>query len=237
MIDAEVVDVEEGSRAAEPGQPGTPRAAVDPAGGGAAAWDAKWDPLNELTHGSEAMNQLFERAMARTDFDAATEARFGWTPGLRRPRDTLRRSRSLPRACRVWSRIQIDLQIDGDDLIVRGRARDRCREPPGEQFHRVERSHGRSPALSLCPRRFRPLPPTANRSRPPISQRSADGSVLPTRDAGDAVRVDRRLRRRGPPGPRGVRAACYTPAPITEHAWKKKKKSHAPAVPNPSRST
>ena len=51
---------------------------------------------------------------------------------------------------------QIELRLDGDDLIVAGE-RELVREQPDEQFHRVERSYGK------FSRRFH-LPSSVNRN-------------------------------------------------------------------------
>lgn len=98
-----------------------------------------WDPLRELAGVQQRMNRLFESAMARTNFDA--EGGFGaWSPAadMYETGDSVVVSLELPGLALA----EIDLRIDGAELVVEGE-RKMEREQPGEQFHRVERSYGK----------------------------------------------------------------------------------------------
>jgi HSP20 family protein len=98
-----------------------------------------WDPLKELVGVHRRMNQLFERALARTNFD--TQEGIGpWSPetdAYETP-DSLVFEMELP----GLSQDAIELRVDGDQLVVEGE-RSLDREHPGDQFHRVERTYGR----------------------------------------------------------------------------------------------
>ncbi len=112
----------------------------------------KWDPLKELTTVQSKMNRLFESALGMADFDGHGEPDT-WTPVC----DVYESPDSLV----VWLELpgleqrQIDVRVDGDDLVVSGE-REIEREQRGERFHRVERPYGK------FLRRFH-LPSTVNR--------------------------------------------------------------------------
>ncbi len=112
----------------------------------------KWDPLKELTTVQARMNKLFESALGMADFDAHDEPDT-WTPVC----DVYESPDSLV----VWLELpgleqeQIDVRVDGDDLVVSGERKIE-REQRGEHFHRVERPYGK------FLRRFH-LPSTVNR--------------------------------------------------------------------------
>lgn len=98
-----------------------------------------WDPLKELQIVQQRMNKLFETALARTNFDA--EGGVGaWIP--------VSDAYELPEALVFClelpglSAADIDVRVDGDELVVQGERR-MDREHPGEQYHRVERSYGK----------------------------------------------------------------------------------------------
>jgi HSP20 family protein len=117
------------------------------------------------------MNELFESAMTRSDFETQDGVGF-WTPvsDVYQTSDELVLCLELP----GLARSQIDVRLDGDELVVEGN-RDMGREQDGEHFHRVERSYGR------FSRRFR-LPSKVDRSAVEATYR--DGVlrvVLPTR--------------------------------------------------------
>ena len=98
-----------------------------------------WDPLKELQIVQQRMNKLFETAMARTNFDA--EGGVGaWIPvsDVCETSDALVVCLELP----GLTAADIDVRVDGDDLVVQGERR-MDREHPGEQYHRVERSYGK----------------------------------------------------------------------------------------------
>ncbi len=111
-----------------------------------------WDPLKEMLQVQQRLNQLFESAMVGTDFDAPEG--FGiWNPVA----DVYETSRMLCLDLELpgLKQEQIELRLDGDELVVEG-TREMDREQEGEQFHRVERSYGK------FSRRFR-LPSTVDR--------------------------------------------------------------------------
>jgi HSP20 family protein len=110
------------------------------------------DPLNELMTVQKRMNKLFESAMARTDFDTQDDVAT-WTPvtDVCETADSLILCMELP----GLEQEQIDLCVEGDELIVSGE-RAIERERAGEHFHRVEREHGK------FSRRFN-LPSTVDR--------------------------------------------------------------------------
>jgi HSP20 family protein len=114
---------------------------------------AEWDPLKELARIQSRMNQLFESALARTDFDADSEVG-SWVP----PADVYETTSSLVVCVELPGLRQpdIDVRIDGEDLVVQGERRME-RSPAEEQYHRVERPYGK------FLRRFR-LPADADRS-------------------------------------------------------------------------
>jgi len=102
---------------------------------------ADWDPLKELATIQKKMNRLFETALVRTEFDDGAKAGVdAWTPQC----DVFESDSALEIQLELpgLTQTQIDVRIDGDDLLVRGeRTMERARA--GERFHRVERSYGR----------------------------------------------------------------------------------------------
>jgi HSP20 family protein len=85
------------------------------------------------------MNKLFESALARTNFDA--EGGFGaWTPlaDVYESPDSIFFCLEVPGV----EQKDIDVRLDGDELLVQGERR-MGREEDGEQYHRVERSYGK----------------------------------------------------------------------------------------------
>lgn len=100
---------------------------------------SEWDPLKELETVQRRMNQLFESAMDRTNFDA--EGGFGgWVPAadLYETAEEVVAHVELPGIAPA----DVSLRLDGDALVVEGERRME-RATPGEQYHRVERSYGR----------------------------------------------------------------------------------------------
>ena len=111
----------------------------------------QWDPLTELLSVQKRMNELFESAMARTNFD--TRGGFdAWTPVC----DVYEAAGGLVLDLELpgMDQSEIDLRLDGDELVVEGE-RKMERDQSGEH-HRVERSYGR------FARRFR-IPSTVDR--------------------------------------------------------------------------
>lgn len=96
------------------------------------------DPLRELRAMQRRMNDLFESALARTNFDAA-DSLDAWTPVA----DVFECDGRLVVALEIpgVDRSAIDVRIDGDELVVAG-DRGMEREHHGERYHRVERSYG-----------------------------------------------------------------------------------------------
>ena len=132
---------------------------------------ADWNPLSELQGVQKRMNQLFESALARSDFEDQ-EGIGLWSPvcDAYEAGDELVICLELP----GLQREQIDVRLDGDELVVEG-SREMGREHEGEQFHRVERSYGR------FSRRLR-LPSTVDRSSvSAIFRNGVLRVVLPTR--------------------------------------------------------
>jgi HSP20 family protein len=100
---------------------------------------SEWDPLKELETVQRRMNQLFESAMDRTNFDA--EGGFGsWVPSadLYETGDEVVAFVELPGIPPA----DVSLRLDGDALVIEGERRME-RAAAGEQYHRVERSYGR----------------------------------------------------------------------------------------------
>lgn len=101
---------------------------------------AEWDPLKELTKVQARMNRLFESALARTDFDA--EGGIGaWAPTA----DVYETGSALVLELELpgLTLDDIELRMDGDELVVEGERRMDREGSGGEQYHRVERSYGK----------------------------------------------------------------------------------------------
>lgn len=124
----------------------------------------EYDPLKELEAVQKRMNQLFESAMARTNFETS-EGFDCWSPVC----DVYERPEALVMAVELpgLTRDQIDVRVDGDELVVEGERR-MGGERSGEHYHRVEREFGK------FSRRFR-LPSTADRGR--IEATYRDGTL------------------------------------------------------------
>lgn len=140
------------------------------------------DPLKELLTVQKRMNKLFDSALGMTDFDTH-EGVDTWVPVC----DAFMTSGALVLCLELpgLDQDQIELKLEGDDLIVAGE-REMDRGRAGERFHRVERSYGK------FSRRFR-LPSTVNRSAVDATYR--DGLlrvVLPKSETKppQAIRVD-----------------------------------------------
>jgi HSP20 family protein len=98
-----------------------------------------WDPLGELRTVQRRLNQLFEAALARSQFEAQDDFD-SWSPvcDVYETRDALVICLELP----GLDQDDIELRLDGDELIVEGE-RKMERGQPGERYHRVERSFGK----------------------------------------------------------------------------------------------
>ena len=97
-----------------------------------------WDALKELKTVQARMNNLFESALARTNFDP--EGGVGaWSPVA----DVVETDERIVTSLEIpgVEHSEISVRVVGDDLVVEGERR-MTREPDGEQFHRVERSYG-----------------------------------------------------------------------------------------------
>lgn len=97
-----------------------------------------WNPLSELTSVQRRMNKLFESAMGMADFDTQEEPA-SWSPAC----DLLESPEAVEICLEIpgVDREQIDVQIEGDELVVSG-VRRLERDGDDEQFHRVERPCG-----------------------------------------------------------------------------------------------
>jgi HSP20 family protein len=127
------------------------------------------------------MNQLFESALARTEFETQ-EGLDSWSPvcDAYQTRDALVLCLELP----GLEQEQIELRLDGDELVVEGE-RQMSRHEASEQFHRVERAYGR------FARRFR-LPSGVDRDAVQASYRDGVLRVTLPRHDGEppgSVRV------------------------------------------------
>jgi HSP20 family protein len=97
-----------------------------------------WDPLRDLLNLQERMNQLFEDSLAATRPDPGAPPS-GWTP----PADVYETGEGFVVLMDLpgLSPDDVDIQVDGDRIVVRGERRPSDKTRP-ESFHRVERSYG-----------------------------------------------------------------------------------------------
>jgi HSP20 family protein len=109
-----------------------------------------WDPLKDLVQVQQRMNNLFESALARTDFDTAAGLD-SWAPvaDVHEAQERLYLCLELP----GFEQSEIDLKVDGDHLIVEGERRMDADANRG-QFHRVERAYGKFSRRFPLPSRF-----------------------------------------------------------------------------------
>ena len=98
-----------------------------------------WDPFSELRGVQKRLNQMFESALARSDFDTQDSVD-SWSPVC----DAYETPQALVLCLELpgLTQEQIDLRLDGDELVVEGE-RKMEREQEGERYHRVERSFGK----------------------------------------------------------------------------------------------
>lgn len=140
----------------------------------------EWDPFLELRSVQKRLNQLFESALARSNFEAP-DGFDSWSPVC----DAWETAQALVVCLELpgLGREEIDLRLDGDELLVQGE-RKMQRGQPGERYHRVERSFGR------FQRRFR-FPSTVDRGAVRASFRDGVLRVeLPTTGHRHPERVD-----------------------------------------------
>ncbi len=109
-----------------------------------------WDPLKDLVQVQQRMNNLFENALARTDFDTAAGLD-SWAPvaDVHEAQERLHLCLELP----GFEQSEIDLKVDGDHLIVEGE-RHMDADANRGQFHRVERAYGKFSRRFPLPSRF-----------------------------------------------------------------------------------
>lgn len=98
-----------------------------------------WDPLSELRTVQKRLNKLFESALERSNFEAQEDFD-SWSPVC----DAYETPEALVVCLELpgLSQDDIDLRLDGDELIVEGE-RKMDRGQSGERYHRVERSFGK----------------------------------------------------------------------------------------------
>lgn len=96
------------------------------------------DPMNEMSRIQQRMNELFDRALATTDFQEPN-AVGSWIPvaDVFETSDRFVVCLELP----GLEQDNIDVRVEGDDLLVEG-SRSMERDQAGGHFHRVERSYG-----------------------------------------------------------------------------------------------
>jgi HSP20 family protein len=128
------------------------------------------NPFAELRSVQKRLNQLFEGALARSNFEAP-DGFDSWTPVC----DAYETAQALVLCLELpgLGPDDIDLKLEGDELAVRG---ERRTEPgqSGERYHRVERSFGKF-------ERSFPLPPAVDRGAVRASYRDGVLRVeLPT---------------------------------------------------------
>ncbi len=120
----------------------------------------EWDPLRDLSSVQKQMNRLFESALARTNFETPGGVD-AWEPDA----DVFETPDKLVITLELAGLRQqdIELRVDGDDLLVQGRREMHLDER--HAFHRVERTYG------TFARRF-PLPSTVDRQEVVASYRN-----------------------------------------------------------------
>ncbi|MCP3979982.1 MAG: Hsp20/alpha crystallin family protein [bacterium] len=140
-----------------------------------------FDPLTDLVTVQKRMNQLFETALARTDFEAPGGLD-AWTPTS----DVYDGAEDFVLCLELpgIKQEEIDLRLDEDDLLVEGKREMGREQQEGERFHRVERSYGK------FSRRFR-LPSSVDQAAVQASYRNGVLTVrLPKKD-GEGPRTRR----------------------------------------------
>jgi HSP20 family protein len=139
----------------------------------------QWDPFHELQAVQKRMNQLFESALARSNFETSVGLD-AWIPvaDVYESQDGLVVDLELPGI----ERAAIDVRIEGGELVVGGERR--MEGQSGEQYHRVERSYGRFT-------RHIPLPAGVDVSRVQASYRHGVLQIVLPMAGGDRVRTRR----------------------------------------------
>jgi HSP20 family protein len=139
----------------------------------------EWDPFQELLTVQKRMNQLFESALARTNFEASGGVD-AWSPVV----DVY----ELPRGLVVDVELpglapeEIEVVLDHGELVIRGQRRMEAEQGP--RYHRVERSYGRF-------HRRIPLPVGVDSARVEASYRQGVLHVLVPNAAGEHARSRR----------------------------------------------
>ena len=139
----------------------------------------EWDPFQELLTVQKRMNQLFESALARTNFETAGGVD-AWAPVV----DVY----ELPRGLAVDVELpglapdDIEVVLDHGELVIRGQRQ--MEADQGPRYHRVERSYGRF-------HRRIPLPVGVDSARVEASYRQGVLHVLVPNPAGEHVRSRR----------------------------------------------
>lgn len=124
--------------------------------------DQGWDPLKELASVQRRLNQLFDAAIARTDYSPGGEAD-AWVPtaDVVETEDRWVAVVELPGV----EPQTLEVRIEADGLVVEGEKKMASEANAVEAYHRVERSYGR------FHRRF-PLPSGANRGEASATYRN-----------------------------------------------------------------
>jgi HSP20 family protein len=99
----------------------------------------RWDPLTDLLSLQDRMNRVFEHTFARERLDDPELASGSWVPlaDVYETTETFVVEVELP----GLGQEDIEVQVDGDQLTVRGERRLAGPSRP-QSFHRIERSYG-----------------------------------------------------------------------------------------------
>jgi HSP20 family protein len=99
----------------------------------------RWDPFRDLLTLQERMNRLFEHSLVRSHLADPAMASVGWTPLA----DVYETAESFVVQIEVpgIAEEDIEVNVDGDTLVVRGQRQPTTRTRP-DSFHRMERSYG-----------------------------------------------------------------------------------------------
>lgn len=99
-----------------------------------------WDPLKELASVQRRLNELFDAAIARTDYSPEGEAG-GWVP-MADVVETEDRWIAVVELPGVEPQA-LEVRIEADGLVVEGERKMAGAADAVEAYHRVERSYGR----------------------------------------------------------------------------------------------
>lgn len=97
----------------------------------------RWDPFGDVSIFRQQVNRMFEHSLARSEREPVQA--HTWTPTV----DIYETEREIVLAVEVpgVKPEEIDIQITGDTLTIRGE-RKLAREDNGRQYMRIERSYG-----------------------------------------------------------------------------------------------